>query len=680
MDITTGWLGEYVDLSGITAEELAKRLMLAGLNFDGMASVPADGRAKGPNHLIKVEITSNRPDCLGMIGVAREVAVLWQRALKPPAAKPAEGKALVAQATSVKIECPELCPRYTARVIRGVRVGPSPAWMVERLRALGIASINNVVDITNYVLMECGQPLHAFDFAKLAGGQIVVREPRAGEKLEAIDHRTYELTPGMCVIADRDRAVGVAGIMGGASTEVTTTTRDVLIEAAEFDPSTIRAAARKLSLHSDSSYRFERGVDPAGVDWASRRACELILELAGGELCQGIVDAGRTVPVREAIVLRLAQIPRILGIDVPADRVKSILTSLGCTVSRDAKSGQLAAVPPTWRADLSREIDLIEEVARIHGYEAIPEDVSVPMARSARTPEDRALERVGEALVAHGFDEALTVSVVEEDWSEAFSPWTEAAPLSIQTPLLRRATQLRRSLIPSLLGARRTNESLANPVIELFEIAKVYLPRGNELPDEALMLGLVSGRELRAMKGAVEAIVARLNPTLDLAVEPYAHPLLAAGEGARLTLAGQLVGFIGQLSQAGMKRFELRHPATVAEVSLRPLMDRTLFVPQYVKLSTQPAITRDLNLVVDESIHWSDIEQTIRQHAGPLLEQIEYRDTYRDAQRLGAGKKSLLLSIQLRHADATLTSAEADALRDQLVAACHTAFGAQLRA
>lgn len=680
MDITTGWLGEYVDLNGISADELANRLMLAGLNFDGMEPLPADSRSGQPNQLLKIEVTSNRPDCLGMLGVAREVSVLWKRPLKLPAAKPKECATSVALSVSVKIECPDLCPRYTARLIRGVKVGPSPAWMVERLKALGIASINNVVDITNYVLMECGQPLHAFDFGKVAGGQIVVRQAKAGEKLEAIDHRAYELTPGMCVIADRDHPVGIAGIMGGASSEVTTATRDVLIEAAEFDPSTIRAAARKLNLHSDSSYRFERGVDPAGVDWASRRTCELILELAGGELCAGLIDAGRAVPAREAITLRLPQLTRILGIDVPTPRVVEILTALGCQVTGDAKSGQLTAVPPSWRADLTREIDLIEEVARIHGYEQIPEDVSVPMSRSARSADDRALERVSETVLAHGFDEALTVSVVEDDWSEAFSPWTEAAPLSIQTPLLRRATRLRRSLIPSLLGARRTNESLANPVIELFEIAKVYLPREDQLPDEILMLGLVSGGDLLHIKGALEAIVARLNPALQLTVEPFAHPLLATGQGAQLLLEGQTIGFLGQVSQAGLKRFELRQPTTVAELNLAPLIARTLLVPQYVKMSTQPAITRDLNLVVDESVRWSDIESRIYEQAGPLLEQVEYRDTYRDAQRLGAGKKSLLVSIQLRHAENTLTSAEADTVRDQIVQACHEAFGAALRA
>ena len=465
------------------------------------------------------------------------------------------------------LECPNLCPRYTARVVRGVKIGPSPQWLISRLATIGIAAINNVVDITNYVLMECGQPLHAFDLAKLEGGEIIVRAARPGEPFEAINHKTYELEAGMCVIADRRRAVALGGVMGGADTEVSSATTDLLIESAEFDPVSIRATARRLNLHSDSSYRFERGVDPEGVDWASRRACDLILELAGGELAAGVIDVGRRPAAREPIVLRLSQLKRILGIQLDTAEVRRILTALGNREVR-ADSERVEVIPPSWRRDLSREIDLVEEVARIHGYDEIPEDVSVPMASSARGRMDRVLALVRQVLIAAGVDEAMTLSVVEPSVSAAFSPWTDAEPLRLSTPILRRADLLRRSLIPSLLVARRTNETLANPPVELFETARVYLPRGAELPNEELMLGITSGRDFLAVKGMIEGILERLKPAAQVEVVDYQHELLAAGRACELRLDGERFGYLGELSTEGLKQFELRGPSTVAEVRL----------------------------------------------------------------------------------------------------------------
>ena len=299
--------------------------MMAGLNHEGTAEV-------GGDLAIDLEVTSNRPDCLGHIGIAREVAVLWGSDLAIPAAQPTEGKTPVEKLVKVRIDCPDLCLRYTARVIRGVKIGPSPKWMIRRLETVGLTPINNVVDISNYVLMECGQPLHTFDFGKLEGktpAEIIVRRPLPGETIEAIDHKTYVLDPEMCMICDARPPVAIGGVMGGAQTEISPKTRDVLIEAAEFDPVSIRNTARQLNLHSDSSYRFERRVDPEGLDWASRRCCELILDLAGGELASGVIDVGRPPPDREPIVLRLSQIERILGIPVPAKRVRDILLALG---------------------------------------------------------------------------------------------------------------------------------------------------------------------------------------------------------------------------------------------------------------------------------------------------------------------------------------------------------------
>jgi phenylalanyl-tRNA synthetase beta chain len=689
--VSWNWLKDYVVLD-VEPQELARRLMMAGLNHESTTTIDDD-------LAIDLEVTSNRPDCLGHLGIAREAAVLYGQQLRLPPVAPRESQPAAAELTKVAIECPELCPRYIARVIRGVRIGPSPDWLVDRLRTLGISPINNAVDITNYVLMECGQPLHVFDLSKLAGRQIIVREARQGERIEAIDHKTYELAPGMCVIADERNPVAVGGVMGGAASEVSTATTEILLEAAQFDPAAVRATARRLSLHSDSSYRFERGVDPEGADWASRRAAQLIQELAGGyeqvQVAAGSVDVGRGLTAREPVVLRFDQLRRILGIEIEPAEVCRILRALGNTersvvlparveyrgssqVGQIADAGSVEVVPPSWRADLTREIDLIEEVARIHGYDAIPEDVSVPMATSARSVEDWVLAEVRHVLTAAGFDEALTVSVVEEAWSAAFSPWTESPPLVASMPVLRRADRLRRSLVPSLLGARRTNETLSNPVIELFETARVYLPRAGQLPDEPLMLALASGGDFLHVKGVVEALVAALKCPDRVEAQPAEFELLARGHGARLLLAGEVLGYLGPLSAEGMKTFELREPATVAELRLDLLIKFAVRVPRYEPLPVYPAVSRDLNLQLDANVAWSGLERVVRTAAGPLLERLEYRDTYRDPQRVPPGKKRVLFSFALRDPQGTLTGAQADELRDRVAAACAEQLGAEM--
>ena len=669
MLVSWNWLKDYVALD-MSHDELAERLSMSGLNHEGTKTV-------GDDLQFDLEVTSNRPDCLGHIGVAREIAVLWNRELTTPAAVPREGAPKVTDLTKVAVQCPELCYRYTARVIRGVKIGPSPAWLTDRLAALDIPAINNVADITNFVMMECGQPLHAFDFAKLDGPEIIVREARPGEQFEAINHKLYELDLGMCVIADASRAVALGGVMGGADTEVSEDTVDVLIEAADFAPLSIRTTARKLVLHSPSSYRFERRVDPLGVDWASRRCCELILELAGGQLAEGVIDVGPDTPDREPIVLRLSQLPRVLGIDVPADEVRRILSDLGCSETQ-ADAATVTVVPPSWRRDLVREIDLVEEIARIHGYDKIPEDAGVPMVPSHRGDEDRVLDKVRLVLTSAGFDEAVTASVVPVEWSNAFSPWSDATPIQASTPMLKGADQLRRSLVPSLLEVRRVNESLANPVIELFETARVYLPQGGDLPSEQWTLSIASGGDYYHVKGAIEAILAALNPAARLEVVDTKQPLLDPAKSSELRVDGQLLGYMGGITKAASKQFGLRTPATVAELNLSTLVDVASLIPQHVDQSPYPAMDRDLNLIVDESVRWTALEDTVRGSAGECLEAVSYLDTYRDPNKDGAGKKRLLLSITLRSGERTLTNEEADEIRENIVDACQKQHGAVL--
>jgi phenylalanyl-tRNA synthetase beta chain len=662
MLVSWNWLADYVTLD-MEPEELAHRLSMAGLNHEGT-------RLVGDDLAIDLEVTSNRPDCLGHLGVAREIAVLWDRPLRVPAADVKEGEASVDELCQVRIECPELCYRYTARVIRGATVGPSPDWLATRLRTIGISTINNIVDITNYVMMECGQPLHAFDFSKINGREIIVRAARKDETFLAIDHRTYTLVSPVCVIADRRGAVALGGVMGGADSEVTDATTEILIEAAQFDPLSIRTTARRLNLHSPSSYRFERPVDPLGVDWASRRCCELILEIAGGQLARGVKDVvARPAAPRTPIVLRYGQLKRILGIDVKPDEVRRILAALGTQYVRSDQH-HLQVTPPTWRQDLAREIDLIEEVARIHGYDKIPEDVSVPMVPSHRSDHDRVLDKIRRVLVASGLDEAITASVVSRQWSDAVSPWSSAEPIQCETPMLRGDDQLRRSLIPSLLGARQLNQSLGHADAELFEIARVYLPRDNDLPDERLMVGIVSQRDYFQLKGALEALLEALNPRLCFVVADADQELLDAGRASKLLIDGQICGYLGEVGEDGLKQFGLRGRSTVAELDATLLAAKACLIPRYRQQSPYPAICQDLNLVMDDRVRWADLAQSIRKAAGECLEQLEYRETYRDTQKDGPGKKRLFFSLTLRSADRTLTGGEAEEIRKRIIEAC----------
>ncbi|MFM7833756.1 MAG: phenylalanine--tRNA ligase subunit beta, partial [Planctomycetaceae bacterium] len=480
MIVSRRWLADYVPLPESTAE-LTRRLTLAGLNLEEFHDVTEWLSQR--DVAIDLEVTSNRPDCLGHIGVAREIAVLFQQPLAIPAAAVQESSEPAASAIAVSIDCPELCPEYHARVIRGVKIGPSPAWIQDRLKAVGINCVNNVVDITNYVMLECGQPLHAFDYDRLQGRRIVVRRAAATEKIRAIDQKDYQLTDQMCVIADAQRPVAVAGVMGGLDTEISDSTVNVLVEAAAFSSMSVRATARQLRLHSPSSYRFERKVDRSRLDWASRRCCELILQTAGGTLLQGSVVAGQSDDgQRPPVTLRFNRVSRLLGIEIPASLCVSILQQLGLLLLHSS-SDEAVFQPPSWRADLTRECDLIEEIARIHGYEHIPTDAPLPVVTATRTLREKVLDTIRTQLVAAGLYEALTLSFVSEDQRTMFQPAGPRSPVAVSHSSRSHENQLRQSLIPSLLQCRRQNERHGTLNAELFEIARVYLSAGQGEPE-----------------------------------------------------------------------------------------------------------------------------------------------------------------------------------------------------
>ncbi len=667
MIVSWNWLKQYVPLR-MSVEELTRRLTMAGLNHEETFEVDGD-------LAIDLEVTSNRPDCLGHIGVAREVAALWDLELTLPAARPPEEGPPVEELTSVELACPELCPLYTARVIQGVKVGESPAWLRRRLKTAGISSVNNVVDATNYVMLECGQPLHAFDLDRLEGQRIVVRRPHQGETLLAINHRTYELEPWMCAIADARRVVGLGGVMGGAETEVSPQTTNLLIEAARFDPVTIRNTARRLNLHSPSSYRFERGPDPRGVDWASRRCCELILEVAGGTLARGVIAVGEEPPPQPKITLRLSQLPRVLGIEVPQQTVVRILRALG--MEPKLQNGTVQVVAPSWRRDLEREIDLVEEVARLHGYDKIPEDASVPLAPVRTSPQEQVIQRVQQVLVAAGFHEALTPSVVDESHWRWWHPWTSEDPLCTQTPVLGRARLLRQTLVPSLLDCYATNEKLGNEQAELFEVARVYLPQPGSLPQEPLLLALVSQRDYASVLGVLQGLVHCVTGQQELTVRPAGQVVLSS-RSAQLWLGQELLGYLGQVTPEAAKALDVRRVPVVAELRLEVLLQQARLVPRYTPVPDTPAMRYDVNYVVPSRTTWAQIKQVVQQAAGELLERLQYRETYLNQQLAQQGRKKVLFSLWFRAPGRTLTHDEANRLKAQIDQAAFRELQAQL--
>lgn len=672
MIVSWDWLQQYVKLP-VSADEFGKRVMMAGLNLESV-------EPHGADTAVDLEVTSNRVDCLGHIGVAREAAVCFDVPLTLPPALPVTSSTTTASVTSVAIENPDQCPRYIARVIKGVKVGPSPAWLSNRLATVGIASINNVVDITNYVLMECGQPLHAFDFDKLAEKRIVVRRARPHETIQAIDHKEYKLTPEMCIIADAQRPVAIAGVMGGASTEISSLTTNVLIEVADFAPRSIRATARELKLHSDSSYRFERGVDPYQMDWASRRCCELILQIAGGELLAGAVDVGTSVPPEpEPVSLRFAQLPRILGIDVPRPEVVRILTELGFKLMKEDAHVALFLVPSWRRRDVTREIDLIEEVARIYGYDKIPEDAIVPLTVSQKSLRDRVIDRVTEVLTGNGFFESVTLSLVDDKLATLFNPRPINRLLHIEHDKFSQLKSLRQSLVPSLLQARRHNERQGCFDARLFEIASVFLGADPGNSDaEPKTISFVTGQSFVEAKGLLQAIAQRVNPSSTISVRPSSAAGFVEGRGAEVLLNGTFWGWLGELDRSVTDQLDLRDVVVVAEIML-PILEATANLrPKFEDLPTYPTVSRDLNFVLDTEVTWEQLENVVLGAAGPHLQSLSFSGQYRGPQ-LGVDKKSYLLTLHYRAADRTLTHEEVEAAQQAVIDSCAEKIGAKLR-
>jgi phenylalanyl-tRNA synthetase beta chain len=670
MIVSWNWLTDYIRLD-MPVDRLTERLALTGLNHESTSEV-------GGDLAIDLEVTSNRSDCLGHIGIAREIAVVFDGSLQIPPAQPPQSGPSVEILTAVAVEAVDLCPRFTARVVSGVRVGESPWWLRKRLETIGVRPISNIVDVTNYVMFECGQPLHAYDLDRLAGRRLIVRRARAGETLKAINGRDYELGPNMLAIADANRPVGLAGVMGGLETEIGPSTTNVLIEAAQFDAMSVRRTSRALGLFSPSSFRFERPLDPEITEWASRRCAELILHVAGGTLHPGVIDVGKHPSPRSPVTLRLAQIERVLGIRIGRDEVRRILTALGLAW-RGETDDAVTVQPPSWRPDLEREIDLIEEVARIHGYHHIPEDRAVPVTSAPRGRRERVESAVRDLLTGQGFNEAVTFSLVEEALGGAVRPEGAGAPLRIDHSSRKREIALRQSLIPSLMAVRRHNEAYGTADAELFEIANVYLPRtDHSLPDEPTRLALISGRDFRGLKGIVEALLARLHVAASLTARPAEIPLFAPGRSAELLVGDTHLGFLGELDPGPVEAFELRGACAAAELEFNVLLERSELVAKYQPLPSFPAVVRDLSLVVARSLSWADLAATVVEAAGPNLAAVEYLDTFQGG-NLADDRQSVHFGMTFRNSERTLTGEEVERTVKAVIDACAKEFQASLR-
>lgn len=674
MKIVLEWLQEYID-HPLSAPVVAEALLNAGLPVESITQVAGQT-------VLDVEVTSNRTDCLSHVGVAREVAALLGYSFTGLQPLPSVNPANSGSSVTVAIENPKDCPFYSARVIQNVKVAASPEWLRVRLEALGLRSVNNVVDITNYVLMELGQPLHAFDATCVKNLALQVRRARAGESMVMINGASVRLDPAMLVIADTEQALALAGVMGGKASEVTDQTHTILLESARFESLIIRHAARNLALMSDSSYRFERGIDPTLAILASQRATQMICELAGGTVDGPSAAQGQSEAPELSVKLRLSRITEILGYEIPSATALGILDRLGF---QPKLAGAVCTCQvPSHRLDVSREIDLIEEIARVYGYQHIPLESAIHFEIRGEADERKARKIVNQLLLAAGCDEVMTVSFVDEQLAKQFVP-ADSHVLKVRDSVRKASNAIRSSLLPSLLAVARTNQNAGQSIAGLYEIAPVFhqaaaSPTG--IPTEIPVVGIL-GVDLSTVKGIVELLVARINPQATLVVQPESLPGTKTGTAASLSLvnAGQTLplGWVGVVDPKLSAEYDLRQEPAYAEIHLTPLLTQYQAQRLAVVLPRFPGVTRDLSIVVAEVTRWLDIEKALRSVNIAQLESIAFVGTFRGKQ-IPAGQKSVTLSLTFRSNDTTLRADEVDTQMTLALQTLQTAFGAILRA
>jgi phenylalanyl-tRNA synthetase beta chain len=649
------------------------------------------------DEILEVEVTPNRPDCLSVRGMAREIAAVTGVSFDEEVSYSHPwGERTVDRDVSIEVQAPDLCPRYSARTIHGVRVQESPLWLKARIAAAGMRPINNVVDVTNYVLWALGQPLHAFDLRTIRGSRITVRRAAPGEKIITLDNQERVLSPDMLVIADAERASVIAGIMGGLESEVTGETTDILLEAANFSGPSIMRTSGTLGLRSEASTRYEKGLDPEMIPLAMDFACKLFVEVCEGEVSVGTIDV-RSEPAAERVVdLRTARVRDLLGLEVDTDAMAEIVESLGCEIEEPGEAGLRVHIP-SFRRDLEREIDLIEEVARVYGVDRIPS--TIPARRHGRgglTALQTARRQAEDLLVGSGLAQVITYSFGDDVWPDRLrldvaDPRRDG--VKIANPLSSEQSVMRTMLLPGLLGTAKGNLSVRENRVHIFETGRVFHPGQGVLPEEKNHVGiLVAGdwqeeswlcnsvdTDYFLVKGLIERLCLGLKVEICFmhGSEPFLHPgktaLLVDGEGRSL-------GWLGELHPLALQAFDIRSERVVAaEMDLDLLLADTGGDVLFEDLLAFPIVEQDLALVTDADVSADRVIEAVSQAAGDLLENARVFDVFEGAQ-VGEGKRSLALRLCFRSSERTLSEAEVNGIRERIIAAVSKNLGAQLRA
>ena len=632
--------------------------------------------------VVEFEITNNRPDCFSIIGLAREAAATFDLPLKlhDPVVHGSTAADSIFNHLDVEVPAADLCPRYTARMIKNVKIGPSPMWMRERLHASGVRPINNIVDITNYVMLEYGQPMHAFDYRYVSGGKIVVRRAEAGETLRTLDGVDRPLQPGMLVIADAHKPVGLAGIMGGENSEIVSDTVDVVFESANFDGTSIRKTALALGMSTDASGKFAKGLDPLNTMPAVQRACELVELLDAGEVLDGIIDVINYVPDPVEVLLEPEKINALLGTDISVDEMTAILKKL------DFSLDGMTVKVPSWRSDVSCMADLAEEVGRFYGYDNIPSTVfSGETAQGGFSATQKLENTAGASCRALGFSEIYTYSFISPSAADLLR-LPQDSPLRsnvrILNPLGEDTSVMRTTTLHSILETLSRNKKNRNKSAKLYELAKIYIPvEGQQLPNEpkVLTLGTYGASEtFFSLKGEIEAILSALHTRPATFSAVHDNPSYHPGRCAEILIDGIHVGIFGQIHPLVAENYDMDGEIYAAELAFTALNGLLAKEAKYTDLPRFPAVTRDLALVCSESVTIADLTTCMQKAGGELLTSIKLFDIYRGS-NIPAGKKSVAFSLELRASDRTLTDADSEQVLNNILTALKNETGAVIR-
>ena len=695
MHISCKWLKEYIDIK-VSSEKLGEMLTMAGLPVESI-------KEKNGDHVLELEVTANRPDWLSYIGVAREIAAISGEKLKIPLARHCEGakrpkqsqkKGLPRRASpssqrpvDIRVEDKKLCPRYTARIIRDVKVAESPAWLKERLESMGLRPVNNIVDITNFCLFETGEPMHAFDLDKVQGDEIAVRNAKKGEKITAIDGIERILSEDMLVIADISRPIAIAGVMGALNTEVNSSTKNILLEAAYFDPVSIRRTSRKLALTTEASYRFERRVDIENILYSSDRAAALICELAGGRADKAI-DLVSKVPKASPVTLRRAKLNSVLGFDIPFAAAIKILKALGLSLKSSSKDKATFAAP-AFRADLNCEVDLIEEVARVFGYNKIPGTVPPVTEISGKLPPATHISaKIRNILSGFGYDEALTYSLLSKKVIEMSDPQAVVGAVTLRNPLSAEQEAMRPNLFPGMLGAALWNINRRNKDIKLFEIGHVYSKTGEVFAEKQQLALCITGGlsgwgnvsrpyTFFDLKGAVEALFDSLKIEGVRFISAIDNRF-SAGSCASFSANGEDIGIIGEADRDVLAGFDIKEPVYICEISVDSVSNLTGAGKKFSQLPKYPAILRDISIIVDKREKNSDIIAAIAGGAGNILKSARMIDRY-SGKQISDGKISLTYRLEYQNPEKTLEEKDVLETHNGILRSLELKFGAKLR-